>query len=167
MSTLDNRIQDFLAQKKIAVVGISDRRDTGCNTAYQRFKANGYKVYGINPRIKVYEGDPVYADLKSLPEAPDAVFILAKPSVTEEIVDQAIEVGAKHIWMHCMMGVRPGLAKNMTSVSQAAVDKAIENGISVIPGTCPNQYLEADGAHRFMNRFFKLLGFLRLAPQHQ
>lgn len=167
MSVLDDRIQSFLAQKKIAIVGVSDRRDTGCNTVYQRFKENGYQVYGINPRINEYEDDPVYPDLRALPEKPDAVFILAKPSVTETIVDQAIDLGVGHIWMHCMMGVKPGLAKSVTSVSQSAVDRAIEAGLSVIPGTCPNQYLQPDGAHRFMKHFFGLFGFLKLAPKHQ
>ena len=167
MSTLDDRIESFLAQKKIAIVGVSDRRDTGCNSAYQRFKENGYDVYGINPRISEYEGDPVYPDLKAIPEKPDAVFVLAKPSVTETIVDQAIDLGVGHVWMHCMMGVKPGLAKSVTSVSQLAVDRAIEAGLSVIPGTCPNQYLQPDGAHRFMKRFFGLFGFLKLAPKHQ
>lgn len=36
--------KDFLAQKKIAVVGVSDKRDTGCNLSYRKFKAAGYTV---------------------------------------------------------------------------------------------------------------------------
>ena len=44
MSKIDNMVQDFLAQKKIAVVGVSDKRDTGCNMAYNKFKESGYQV---------------------------------------------------------------------------------------------------------------------------
>ena len=98
MSTLDDRVQDFLAQKKIAVVGVSDQRDTGCNLAYKRFKENGFQVYAVNPRITTYEGAACYPDLKSIPETPDAVFILASPKVTEQIVQQCVDLGIQRVW---------------------------------------------------------------------
>jgi hypothetical protein len=79
MAKIGPLVQDFLAQKKIAVVGVSDQRETGCNLNYKKFKAAGYQVYAINPRITTYDGDPCYPDLKSLPEKPDAVFILGQP----------------------------------------------------------------------------------------
>ena len=44
MAKVDTLVQDFLAQKKIAVVGVSDKRETGCNAGYRRFKAAGYTV---------------------------------------------------------------------------------------------------------------------------
>lgn len=160
MSKLDNMVKDFLARKKIAVVGVSDKRDTGCNLGYKKFKENGYQVFAVNPRINVFEGDPCYPDLKSIPEKVDAVFILASPKVTDLIVGQCVELGVKHVWMHCMMGTKPGLAKSMTSVSQSAVDICKANGIAVIPGSCPNQYLQADGGHKFMRGLWSLLGFM-------
>ena len=88
MSQIDPLVQNFLAQKKIALVGVSDRRDTGCNTAYRKFKEAGYKVYAVNPRMASFEGDPCYPDLKSIPDKPEAVFILANPQVTDQIVRQ-------------------------------------------------------------------------------
>src|SRR3990172_9397681 len=48
MKKLDNLVQDFLAQKKIAIIGVSDKRDTGCNLTYQKFKENGYQVYAVH-----------------------------------------------------------------------------------------------------------------------
>jgi predicted CoA-binding protein len=60
MSKIDTLVQDFLAQKKIAVVGVSDKRETGCNMSYRRFRDAGYAVSGINPRLTTYEGDPCY-----------------------------------------------------------------------------------------------------------
>src|SRR5262245_35728612 len=84
MSKLDTLVQDFLAQKKIAVVGVSNQRETGCNLAYKKFKENGYQVYAVNPRITTYNGATCYPDLKSIPEKPDAVFILASPKVAEQ-----------------------------------------------------------------------------------
>jgi len=83
MKKLDILVQDFLAQKKIAVVGVSDKRETGCNLAYKKLKENGYQVYAVNPRIPTYDGQACYPDLKSLPEKVDAVFVLTSPKVTE------------------------------------------------------------------------------------
>ena len=163
MSKIDILVKDFLAQKRIAVVGVSDKRDTGCNLNYQKFKAEGYTVTAVNPRITTFEGAPCYPDLKSIPEKPDAVFILANPKVTEQIVQQCVELGIKHVWMHCMMGTKPGLAAGMTSVSPEAVRLCQENGISVIPGACPNQYLKPDFGHALMRAMFRTFGFHKVA----
>ena len=51
MAKVDTLVEDFLAQKKIAVVGVSDKRETGCNLAYRKFKEAGYEVSAVNPRI--------------------------------------------------------------------------------------------------------------------
>ena len=160
MAKLDMMVQDFLAQKKIAIVGVSDKRETGCNLAYTKFKENGYQVYAVNPRISTFNGAPCYADLKSIPDKPDAVFILASPKVTDQIVQQCVDLGVKHVWMHCMMGTKPGLAAGMTSVSQDAVEMCKANGIAVIPGSCPNQFLKADFGHAAMRGLWKLFGFM-------
>lgn len=162
MAKIDNMVQDFLSQKKIAVVGVSDKRDTGCNLAYNKFKDNGYQVFPVNPRISEFEGVPCYPDLKSIPEIPEAVFILTNPNVTEEIVQQCVDLGVKHIWMHCMMGTKPGLAASMTSVSQDAVQLARENGIQVIPGSCPNQFLKPDFGHAMMRGMWRMFGFMKV-----
>jgi uncharacterized protein len=159
MSKLDVLVQDFLAQKKIAVVGVSDKRETGCNLAYKKFKENGYQVYAVNPRITTYDGATCYPDLNSIPEKPDAVFILTSPKVAEQIVQQCVDLGIKHVWMHCMMGTKPGLAASITSVSQDAVQLCRENGIIVIPGACPNQFLKPDFAHAMMRVMWHTVGF--------
>ena len=162
MSKIEDRIQDFLAQKKIAVVGVSDQRDTGCNLAYRRFKENGYQVYAVNPRIPMYDGETCYPSLKSIPEKPDAVFILASPKVTEQIVQQCVDIGVRYVWMHCMMGTKPGLAAGMTSVSQDAAQLCRVNGITVIPGGCPNQFLKPDIGHALMRMMWSTFGFYEL-----
>jgi hypothetical protein len=159
MTKLDTLVQDLLAQKKIAVVGVSDKRETGCNLGYRNFKAAGYTVSAVNPRLTTFDGAPCYPDLKSIPEKPDAVFVLANPKVTDQIVQQCVELGIKHVWMHCLMGTKPGLAASMTSVSPDAVRVCRENGIAVIPGACPNQFLKPDFAHALMRVLWRTFGF--------
>ena len=162
MAKIEPLVQDFLSQKKIAVVGVSDKRDTGCNGAYKRFKEAGYTVTGVNPRITTFEGDPCYPDLKSIPDTPEAVFILANPKVAEQIVQQCVDLNIQRVWMHCMMGTKPGLAAGMTSVSPEAVRMCKEQGITVIPGACPNQYLNPDIGHAIMRVMFRTFGFHRV-----
>ena len=162
MAKIDNMVKDFLAQKKIAVVGVSDKRETGCNMAYNKFKENGYQVFAVNPRISTFNGEPCYPDLISIPDKPEAVFILASPKVTDQIVQQCADLGIKHVWMHCMMGTKPGLAQSMTSVSQEAVDVCKANGITVIPGSCPNQFLKPDFGHAMMRGMWRLFGFMNV-----
>ena len=164
MAEIDDLVDDFLAQKHIAVVGVSDQRETGCNLAYRRFKEAGYEVSAVNPRITMFEGAPCYPHLSAVPRKPDAVFILTNPRITEQIVQQCVDLGIGRVWMHCLMGTKPGLAANMTSVSQDAVRLCHENGITVIPGSCPNQFLKPDFGHRAMRTIMRTLGFLRLAP---
>jgi predicted CoA-binding protein len=159
MSKIDTLVQDFLAQKKIAVVGVSDKRETGCNQGYRKFKSAGYAVSAVNPHLTTFDGDPCYPDLKSIPEKPDAVFILANPRITEQIVQQCVDLGIQRVWMHCLMGTKPGLGAGSTSVSPEAVRMCQENGITVIPGSCPNQFLNPDFGHALMRVMFRTIGF--------
>ena len=163
MTKIDNLVQDFLTQKVIAVVGVSDKRDTGANRNYKTFKEHGYQVYAVNPRINTFDGTPCYPDLKSIPEKPDAVFMLTGPKVTDQVVQQCVDLGIKHVWMHCMMGTKPGLSTSSTSVSPAAVEMCKANGITVIPGSCPAQFLEADFGHSLMRRLWNMFGYLNVA----
>jgi uncharacterized protein len=162
MAKIDTLVQNFLAQKSIAVVGVSEKRDTGCNLAYTKFKDEGYQVYAVSPHIATFKGDPCFPDLKSIPQKPDAVFILANPKVTEAVVRDCVDLGVKHVWMHCMLGTKPGLGAGMTRVSPEAVRLCKENGINVIPGACPNQFLKADFGHGMMRGLWGLFGFMKV-----
>jgi len=162
MAKIDNLVQDFLAQKVIAVVGVSDKRDTGANRNYKTFKQRGYRVYAVNPRISEFDGDSCYPDLESIPEKPDAVFMLTSSRVTEQVVQQCVDLGIKHAWMHCLMGTKPGLSAGSTSVSPSAVEMCKANGIAVIPGSCPAQFLEADFGHGLMRRLWNMFGYLNV-----
>jgi len=163
MPKIDILVQDFLAQKNIAVVGVSEKRESGCNLAYDKFKEAGCKTYPVNPHISSYHGETCYPDLKSIPVKPGAVFIFTNPGVTEEIVQQCIDLGVGYVWMHCMMGTKPGAGSGMSSVSSSAVQMCREHGIQVIPGSCPNQYIKPDPFHGFMRKLWGVFGFLPAA----
>ncbi|GEM49666.1 CoA-binding protein [Deinococcus cellulosilyticus] len=162
MTRLNNLVQQFLVQKSIAVVGVSEKKETGATFNYKKFKEAGYRVYPINPHLQTFQGSVCYPDLKSLPEKVDAVFVLANPGVTQKIVEECVRLGIKYVWMHCMMGVKPGAMKDQTSVSAEAIKLCQEHGIHVIPGSCPAQFLNPDFGHRMIRGVCGLMGNLKI-----
>ena len=141
---LQEKVNDFLAQKRIAVAGISRKKGPAVgNLIYQRFRDKNYQVYPINPNADKIDGEQCYPNLKSLPEKVDGVFIATKPSATEEIVRECAEIGIKRVWIHRSIG--------QGSFSQKAVDICHQNGITVIGGACPMMYLQpVDFPHKCM-----------------
>ena len=148
MSTIDNLAKEFLAQKRIAVAGVSSAREEAANYIYKTLRERGYTVYAVNPHITVFEGDPCYPDVFSLPGKPDGLVVVTRPAVAEELVRQCAMAGVPRVWLHSALGTRPRFMKkvaaSITSVSPEAVRLCQENDISVIPGSCPMQFLGAD-----------------------
>ncbi len=118
--------------------------------------------YAGDPRISTFDRSRCYPDLKSIPEKPDAVFMLTSSSVTEQIVQQCVELDIKHVWMHCMMGTKPGLVAGSISVSSSAMKVCRKRGIAVILGSRPAQFLNADFGHAMMHKLWGWFGYLNV-----
>jgi uncharacterized protein len=147
-------IDDFLAQTRIAVAGVSrNAAGHGGNTVYQRFRDRGYQVFAVNPHADSVEGDPCYPDLRSIPGGVDAVVIATRPEVAISLVEECRELGIKRVWMHQAFGGG--------SVSKEAHEFCRANGIASIAGGCPLMYgRPSDGGHRFMRWMLGLMGRL-------
>src|SRR4030095_1474976 len=134
-TTLDTKVGDFLAQKRIAIAGVS--RNNGDhpvgNLIYRRLKKLGHDVFPVNPRMQTFDGDRCYPDLTSIAGGVDGVVIVTRPDVTEQIVHQCPAAGVRHVGTHQSIG-------KGTSVSRAAVAYCGEHDISVIDGACPMMY---------------------------
>jgi predicted CoA-binding protein len=155
MSTLEAKVDDFLAQKRIAVAGVSRTKEAPANAIYRKLRDVGYKVFAVNPNAEEIEGDRCFHDLKSIPGGVDGVFIATRPEATEHLVHECAEVGIKRVWMHRsfhMMG---------SSVSDEAVKYCQEHNISVIAGACPLMFgRQSDGFHRFFRDVLGAFGRL-------
>ena len=143
---------DFLANKRIAVTGVSrSPEEHGANAVYKRLRSRGYEVFAVNPNAAEVEGDKAYPDLKSIPGGVGAVVIATKPERAEATMRECVELGVKHAWMHR----GPGAG----SVSAAATAYGREHGISVIPGGCPLMFdPTADGGHKLTRFVYTLTG---------
>lgn len=166
MNTIDTLAKDFLAQKRIAVAGVSAAKQEPANLIYQTLRERGYKVFAINPHIDSFLNDPCYPDLFSLPEKPDGLVIVTRPAVAEELVRQCALAGIPRVWLHSMLGTRPRFMKkvaaSITSVSPEAVRICQQSGITVIPGSCPMQWLGADFGHTCMRGILRATGALEV-----
>ncbi len=155
MPDLKERVEDFLAQERIAVAGVSRHRQDAANAIYRKLESQGYQVIAVNPAMDSFEGKPCYPDVKSIPGKVDAVMIVTRPEVTERIVEDCAELGVSRIWMHQSMAMLG------TSVSADAVDFCRRNGIAVIAGACPMMYCEpVDAGHKCMRWILGVFGRL-------
>jgi predicted CoA-binding protein len=123
--TLETKVHDFLAEKRIAIAGVS--RNNGHHPAgnliYRRLKSTGHEVFAVNPHMQTFEGDRCYPNLQSIPGGVDGVVIITRPETTEQIVRDCTEAGVRRVWMHQSLG-------KGSSVSPAAVEYCRQHDIS-------------------------------------
>jgi predicted CoA-binding protein len=134
-TSLDSKVNEFLAQRRIAVVGVShdDSGHAAANLIYRRLKKTGHDVIAVNPHMQSFEGDRCYPTLGSIPGGVDGAVIVTRPETTERIVRECGEVGVRRVWMH------EGMGKG-SSVSPPAVEYCRQRDITVIAGACPMMY---------------------------
>jgi uncharacterized protein len=152
----ETAIDEFLAQKRIAVAGVSrdNRHHPAANLIYRRLKKTGHDVFPVNPHMQSFEGDRCYPNLQAIPGRVDGVVIVTRPENTERIVRDCSATGVRRVWMH------KSLAKG-SSVSPTAVEFCREHNITVIAGGCPMMYgAGVDFGHTCMRWIMKLKGDL-------
>ncbi len=113
-----------MTAKTIAVVGASPKpwRDSGSIAEFLSRK--GYTVFPVNPKYHEVLGMPCFPDLAAVPEKIDIVDIFRNPDEVEPVVDEAIAVGARCVWMQ--LGV----------INKHAAEKAEAAGLDVVMDKC-------------------------------
>lgn len=154
MSVYMEHVQDFLAQRHIAVAGVTrSRPNEAANAIYRKLKNAGYRVYAINPNAEQVEGDPCYPDVQHLPESVDGIVLVTKPDISEKLTEACIDAGIRRIWMHRSFGEG--------SVSTHAVEQCLAHGVSVIAGGCPMMFCEpVDVPHKCIRWLLRVGGKL-------
>ena len=126
--TADADIRDLLANARtIALVGASDRPDRPSYRVMASLQAHGYRVIPVNPQItgEHIHGEFVFRDLHQLGDAIDIVDIFRRSDAAGEVVDQAIAIGAKAVWMQ------------LDVIDEAAAARAEAAGLKVVMDRCP------------------------------
>jgi predicted CoA-binding protein len=96
MDLVDEQLQN---SKTIAVVGLSGDPDRISFRVTRYMQEQGYRIIPVNPMIEEVLGEKSYPDLKSVPEPIDMVNIFRRSELVAPVVDEAIEIGVKYIWM--------------------------------------------------------------------
>jgi predicted CoA-binding protein len=123
-TTVQDRLRILETYKRIAMVGLSSNPFRPSHFAAIYMRSQGYDVTPVNPREKEVLGLRSYASLRDVPSPVEIVDIFREPAAVPAIVDEAIAVGAKVIWMQ--LGV----------VHDEAAERARQAGLEVVMDRC-------------------------------
>jgi predicted CoA-binding protein len=115
------------SSKTIALIGASQKKERPSHYVMEYLLQKGYNVIPVNPGMEGKEllGQKVYPSLSSIPVPIDMVDIFRNSEAVPPIVEEAITIGAKSIWMQ--VGV----------VNEEAAQKAKDAGMDVVMNRCP------------------------------
>ncbi len=142
-------VEEFLAQRSLAVAGVSRSGRKFGNTAYRELRAKGYNLFPVHPEAEVLEGDKAYPSLSALPEEVGGLLAVIPPTETEQLVRDAAAAGITRVWLQ------------QGAESENAIRFCEEHDISVVAGECILMFAEPTGlGHKLHRWVWKLLGKL-------
>ena len=119
------QIEEILKNSRtIAVVGLSPKPDRPSYGVARYLQGQGYRIIPVNPGAQEVLGEKAYPNLSAIPERVDVVDIFRKPEDVLPVVEEAIKIGAKYIWM------QEGI------VNDQAAQKARRAGLAVVMDRC-------------------------------
>ena len=122
MQELQELVEEFIAQKRFAVVGATDNHDKYGYQIFENLRRRGYEVFPVNPRLNELEGNKCYPSIGDIPVEVDVVDFVVPPKVTEEILKECKNLGLNRIWL------QPG------SESETAIEYCHDNDMKVAHG---------------------------------
>jgi hypothetical protein len=151
VTTIRQAAEDFLAQPRIAVAGVSRDSKQPANLIYRRLRDTHHDVFAVNPNAAEVEGDRSYASVSDIGGGVDGVVVVTTPEVADGVMADCVKASVPRVWLH--RGIGPG------SISEHAIAYGREQGVSVIAGGCPNMFgATADPGHRCMLAMLRLTG---------
>ena len=123
---MDNQIlrRLFEASTTIAVVGLSNKKHRASYATTRYMQAHGYRIIPVNPKFEEILGERCYPNLRAIPEQVDIVNCFRRSEFIPPIVEEAIEIGARALWMQ--LGI----------VNEAAAEQARQAGLAVVMDRC-------------------------------
>ena len=150
-------IEDFLAQKRIAMIGVSRNPKDFSAALFDELRKRGYDMVPVNPKAGEVLGLTCFARVQDIHPPVDAALLMTTAEVTDRVVSDCAAAGIRRVWMY--------RAGGKGAVSAKAIAFCQEHGIQVIPGQCPFMFLPgAAGIHKFHGFVRKITGRY---PKHQ
>ena len=135
--TQRSHIDDFLAQNRIAMVGVSRNARDFTRMLYKEFIKRGYAVVPVNPSAPEMDGHRCYESVRQIEPPVPAVLLMTKPEVTDRVIEDCLVAGVTHVWMY--------RASGRGAVSSTAVEMCRRHGVKVIVGECPFMFFPKPG----------------------
>ena len=131
--TTEQRIKDFMAQKRVAVVGVSRKAKTLSGSVFQDLWELGYDAVPVNPNTSEYGGLPCLPRVQNIVPPVGAALVMTSAAHARTVVRDCAEAGIKRVW------VTLGAGRNPLPPEDLAFCR--ENGIQLIVGYCPYMFL--------------------------
>ncbi|MCA9953461.1 MAG: CoA-binding protein [Anaerolineales bacterium] len=154
MSSFEESARDFLAQKRIAVAGVSRNPSETANGIFRTLRDKGYEVFAVNPHADSVEDGPCYPNMQAIPGGVDGAILVTTPEQSTQVVQDCVAAGVPRVWMHNNTWMGSSVSEEGTAVCQ-------ENGITVIAGGCPMMFF--DPFHKCMKWVLDKMGRLPTA----
>lgn len=148
------QVESFLAERKMALAGVSSKTKKFGNAVYKELKGKGYELFLIHPSAKEINGVVCYADISLLPEKVGGLVTVVPPEQTEKLVREAHAAGIHKIWMQ------------QGSESESAIQFCQDSGMVVIHGECILMFAQPRGIHKFHHWLWGLFGKLPKGHNH-
>jgi predicted CoA-binding protein len=151
--TIDARpiIDEFLAQKRIAFVGVSRDPNAFSRKLFQEFRRHGYEMLPVNPNAAEIDGLPCRPHVLDIQPPPDAAVLMTSRENTYHALLDCEQAGIRRVWLHGNSGPR--------DVSVGAMEFCASHGIQAVPGYCPFMFLPKPGfVHRIHACIMRLVG---------
>jgi uncharacterized protein len=143
-------IQSFLAQKRIAMVGVSRDPQDFSVMLFQEFCRRGYEVIPVNPKAAIILARPCFARVQDIQPPVAAALLMTAAEATEAVVKDCAEAGINRVWMYS--------ARGNGAVNRDAVLFCEEHGIEVVAGECPFMFFPQNGFHKLHGWVRKISG---------
>ncbi len=141
-------INEFLAQKRLAFVGLSRNPHDYTRVLMRELQAKGHEVVPVNPGATEIDGRPCYARVQDIQPAVQAALVFTAPNMVEEVVRDCAEAGIQKVWI-----------RKSDASSAPAIAFCRERGMGVIAGECPFMFLPNQMfVHRFHGLVSKIFG---------
>jgi hypothetical protein len=142
-------IDDFLAQKRVAMVGVSRKTAELSVKLFEELCRRGYDMVPVNPNMREFSGKRCFAHVQDIEPPVEAALLMTSPDVTEAVVHDCAEAGIRRVWMF-----RGG---GQGAVNTKAMQFCREHDIRVVAGECPFMFLPGDGAIHHLHGWFRKL----------
>ena len=122
---MSDPIDELLTLKTWAVVGLSNNTERAAYRVAKLLMEKGHQVIPVHPKAETVHGQKGYAKLSDIPFAVDVVDIFVNSELAGEVVDSAIEIKAKGVWLQ------------LDVIDEAAVNRAEKSGLITVMNRCP------------------------------